>query len=74
MCRLQGNNSEFPRNQPPPGKIRLENICEFSNLPRSVAKIPCASEQGINSTQQGMNSQPSGNEFATSGNREFISR
>src|ERR1700721_93006 len=50
---LQGNNSEFPPIPPFCAKIRLENHCESSSLPGATQEIPCAAEQGINSTGTG---------------------
>ena len=55
---LQGNNSVFPPIPPFSAKNRLENNCESSSLPDDPSKIPCATEQGINSTT-------TGNQFAT---------
>jgi hypothetical protein len=55
---LQGNNSEFSPIPPFSAKNRLENNCESSSLPDDSPQIPCATEQGINSTT-------TGNEFAT---------
>jgi hypothetical protein len=53
MPAIQGNNSEFSRFWPLPAKIRPKNICEFSSLRGSRKRIPCATEQGINSTTTG---------------------
>ena len=50
---LQGNNSEFPPIPPFCAKNRLENHCESSSLLGDPPKIPCAAEQGINSTGTG---------------------
>jgi hypothetical protein len=59
----QGNNREFSRNRLFSAKIRLENVCEFSSLRDEAPEIPCATEQGNNSTT-------TENQFAT--NRELI--
>ena len=50
---LQGNNSEFPPIPPFCAKNRLENHCESSSLQDQRPEIPCAAEQGINSTGTG---------------------
>src|ERR1700678_3281354 len=50
---LQGNNSEFPPIPPFCAKNRLENHGESSSLLDDPPKIPCAAEQGINSTGTG---------------------
>ena len=60
---VQGSNSESAPIPPFSAQNRLENNCESSSLPDDPPKIPCATEQGINSTT-------TGNEFAT--NRELI--
>jgi hypothetical protein len=44
--KLLGNSSSLT-------KIRPENICEFSRLRDLRDEIPCATEQGINSTTTG---------------------
>ncbi len=62
---LQGNNREFSPIPPFSAKNCLENNCESSSLPDNSPEIPCATEQGINSTT-------TGNEFATI--RELIRR
>src|ERR1700733_10696543 len=54
----QGNNSEFSPIPPLSANNRLENNRESSSLPDDSPEIPCATEQGINSTT-------TGNEFAT---------
>jgi len=43
-------NSEFLENPSINRKNRPENICEFSRLRDLRDEIPCATEQGINST------------------------
>src|ERR1700677_4972283 len=50
---LQGNNSEFPPIPPFCAKNRLENQCESSSLQDQRPEIPCAAEQGNNSTRTG---------------------
>ena len=62
---LQGNNRDFSPIPPFSAKNCPENNCESSSLPDDPPEIPCATEQGINSTT-------TGNEFATI--RELIRR
>ena len=50
---LQGNNSEFSPIPPFCAKNRLENHRESSSLLDDPPKIPCAAEQGNNSTRTG---------------------
>jgi hypothetical protein len=61
----QGNNSESARKSASLRENRLENICEFTDLRDDRPQIPCAWEQGNNSTG-------TGNRFAK--NRELIRR
>ena len=62
---LQGSNSELAPIPPFSAQNRLENNCESSSLPDDPPKIPCATEQGINSSR-------TGNRFLL--NRELIRR
>src|SRR5271156_2192777 len=50
---LQGSNSELAEISPFSAQNRLENNCESSSLPDDPPKIPCATEQGINSSRTG---------------------
>jgi hypothetical protein len=59
----QGINREFLENPPIAAKNCPENICEFSRLRDLRDEIPCATEQGINSTTTGVQFAP---------NRELI--
>ena len=49
----QGNNSVFLGNPSTNTQNRPENICEFSCLRDLRDEIPCAAEQGINSSGTG---------------------
>jgi hypothetical protein len=49
----QGINSEFSGIERSTAKIRLENIYDFKYLLGGRREIPCATEQGINSTTSG---------------------
>jgi hypothetical protein len=62
---VQGSNSELAPIPPFSSKDRHENNCESSSLPDDPRKIPCATEQGINSSR-------TGNRFSL--NRELIRR
>jgi uncharacterized protein (DUF4415 family) len=50
---LQGSNSELAPIPLFSAQNRLENNCESSSLPDGPPKIPCATEQGINSSRTG---------------------
>src|SRR5271170_4282606 len=49
----QGSNSELAEISPFSAQNRLENKRESSSLPDDPPKIPCATEQGINSSRTG---------------------
>src|SRR5271154_4615428 len=49
----QGSNSESAEISPFSAQNRLENNCESSSLRDDLPKIPCATEQGINSSRTG---------------------
>jgi hypothetical protein len=53
LSSIQGINSESSRFRLLLGKIRPKNVREFSNLRASGSGIPCAPEQGINSSTTG---------------------
>jgi hypothetical protein len=53
MCRIQGNNRQNLEHLSINAKIRAENIYKFSLLRDLRDEIPCAAEQGSNSTTTG---------------------